>query len=566
MTPASILAKPSHNEVIKEAIPTLAGTIAQTLADPTIDRFSDDDNQFLKFHGIYQEDDRDVRKTGKKYIMMVRLRLPGGIMSPDQYLACDALSRKYANGTLRVTSRQSIQFHGIVKSGLGPLMKGLNEAMISTLSACGDVNRNVIAPPTPAMTKLGEEVQQLTRDVAMALAPRTKAYHSIWVDGVQLNLDDPENKEFVDPLYGKTYLPRKFKVGFVIPPLNDIDVFTNCCGFIAIADEQGKLAGFNLTAGGGMGKSHGNNATFPRLADVIGFIRPEQVVETAKTVLTIHRDFGDRSNRKHARLKYVLADRGVEWFRQEMERRLGFKFEAAKPFRFNKQGDPFGWGKQMDGKLFLGLFIETGRIQDKEGWQMLTALRELIAKHRFEIRLTPSNNMLLVNIDPSLKAEVQEHFARHGINLDKQASLVRSSSMACVALPTCNLALSEAERYLPKLMTEIEALLEETGIGDQDIIIRMTGCPNGCARPYMAEISLVGKSPGKYQVLLGGNEAGTRMNRPWKDNVRDAEIVNELRPVLARYVRERSAGERFGDFVERAIWPEQGSAAVQAAA
>ncbi|HEY9172836.1 MAG TPA: sulfite reductase, partial [Verrucomicrobiae bacterium] len=323
MTTTTTTATPTRNEGLKSGSPTLAGTIAQTLRDPALDRFSDDDYEFLKFHGVYQQDDRDLRKTGKKYIFMVRLRLPGGVLTPAQYLACDALASRHANNTLRVTSRQGLQFHGVVKSGLGALIKGINDALLSTLAACGDVNRNIMAPPTPAQNGLGTLVLRHAREVAAAVAPRTPAYHSIWLEGVELNLQDPANKDFTDPLYGKTYLPRKFKIGFAIPPLNDVDVFTNCCGFIAINDDTGKLLGYNLTAGGGMGRSHGNEETFPRVADVIGFLAPEAVVDVARAVLTIHRDFGDRSNRKHARLKYVLADRGPQWFRAELERRLG---------------------------------------------------------------------------------------------------------------------------------------------------------------------------------------------------------------------------------------------------
>ena len=300
--------KVTHNEIIKEATPTLAGAIARTLADPALDRFSEDDVQFLKFHGIYQQDDRDLRKAQKKFMMMIRGRIPGGVMSPKQWCVFDDLASQHGNNTLRITTRQSIQFHGVVKSGLGPLVKKINEALLSTLAACGDVNRNVMAPPTPAYTPAREQVFEDCKRVADALRPRTRAYHSIWIDGAQLNLDEPANKEFEDPLYGKTYLPRKFKTAFVVPPVNDIDVFTNDLGFIAII-ENDQLAGYNLAVGGGMGRSHGNAQTFPRLADVLGFMTPDKLVDVAKAVLTIHRDFGDRTERKHARLKYVIAER-----------------------------------------------------------------------------------------------------------------------------------------------------------------------------------------------------------------------------------------------------------------
>ncbi|MEI6779817.1 MAG: NADPH-dependent assimilatory sulfite reductase hemoprotein subunit [Verrucomicrobiota bacterium] len=554
--------KPSATEVLKAQSPTLAGTIAQTLADPQADHFADDDAHFLKSHGVYQQDDRDLRKTGKKYIMMVRCRIPGGVLSAAQYLACDDLSTRYANNTLRVTSRQGFQFHGVVKGGLRALVKAINDALLSTLAACGDNNRNVMAPATPAMSKLGVQVQQHTLQAAQAVLPSTRAYHSIWIEGVPLDLEAPANKDFVDPLYGQTYLPRKFKIAFAIPPLNDSDIFTNCCGFIAIGDGSGKLLGYNLTAGGGMGRSHGNEATFPRLADVIGFLPPEKAVDVAKAVLTVHRDFGSRSDRKHARLKYVLEDRGVQWFREELERRLGFHLAEPMPFRFEKQGDAFGWNRQADGRLFLGLFVETGRIKDRDGWRMKTALREVVSKYQPEVRLTPGNNLILANLDAAHREEITRLFAEHGIQTERerQGSNLRRASMACVSLPTCGLGLAESERYLPELITRIEGLLTEVGLVGQEITIRMTGCPNGCARPYMAEIGFVGKAPGRYQLWLGGNEASTRLNRLYRDMVKDPDIITELRPLFTRYAKERLADERFGDWVARVLWKEQPAA------
>jgi sulfite reductase (NADPH) hemoprotein beta-component len=557
LAPRPAIAQPCHNEILKDSDPTLGGTIAQTLANPQADRFSEDDNQFLKFHGLYQQDDRDLRKTGKKYMVMVRVRVPGGVLTPQQYLVCDELADGYADHTLRVTSRQAIQFHGVVKAGLGRVVKGINDALLTTLAACGDNNRNVMAPPAPATSGLGAQVQALTESIALALAPRTPAYHSIWIDGAGLNLEDPAHRGFVDPLYGKTYLPRKFKIAFAVPPLNDVDILTNCLGFVAIADGDGRLLGFNLTAGGGMGRSHGNEATFPRLADVIGFLPADKVVDAARAVLTIHRDFGDRTNRKRARLKYVLAERGPGWFRQELERRLGFELEAPRPFKFERQGDAFGWHRQVDGRVFLGLFVETGRIRDREGYRLKTALREVIARFQPEVRLTPANNVLLANLRAEDQAAVAALFAAHGVDLNRQGTRLRRASMACVALPTCGLALAEAERYLPRLIGDLDALTGELGLGDQEIAIRMTGCPNGCARPYMAEIGFVGKAPGKYQIYLGGNETCTRLNRLWKETVKDTEIVSELRVVLGRYARERAPGERFGDFAARVLWPEQ---------
>jgi sulfite reductase (NADPH) hemoprotein beta-component len=398
---------------------------------------------------------------------------------------------------------------------------------------------------------LVDAIQRHAREVSNALLPKTRAYHQIWVEGVELKLTE-EDANFVDPLYGKSYLPRKFKVAFAIPPLNDIDILTNDCGFIAIV-ENGQLAGYNLVAGGGMGMSHGNAQTFPRLADVIGFIRPERVIETAKGVVTIHRDFGDRTNRKHARLKYVLEEKGVDWFRQEMEKRLGFQFEAARPYEFARQGDVYGWNEQFDGNYFLGVFVENGRIKDQAGYRLKSGLRAVVEQYQTEARLTPSQNILLVNVKPADRAGIEKILGDHGVPVENQASVVRRASIACPALPTCGLALAEAERLAPDVLKRIEGLLAEIGLKDEEIIVRMTGCPNGCARPFMAELGLVGRAPGKYQLYLGGNEAGTRLAFSYRDNVKNEELINELRPLLGRFAQERIGRERFGDFCRRTL-------------
>ncbi len=553
MTDSQTKPEVSRNESLKEAGPTLAGTIAQTLADESVDHFTDDDGQFLKFHGSYQQDDRDLRKAGKKYMMMVRGRIPGGVMTARQWCVFDDLATQCGNNTLRITTRQSIQFHGVLKGNLRPLIKRINESLLSTLAACGDVNRNVLAPPTPAYTKAREQVFADCHKVAMALAPRTKAYHSIWIDGVQLDNEAAENKGFVDPLYGKTYLPRKFKTAFVIPPVNDLDVLTNCLGFIAIV-ENDKLVGYNLAVGGGMGRSHGNEATFPRLADVIGFFAPDKIVEVAKAVLTIHRDFGDRADRKHARLKYVVAERGVDFMRDEVNKRAGIQLQPARPYTFATMGDLYGWHKAVDGTWFLGLFVETGRVKGAQK----TALRQVAEKFpNTEFRLSANQNVILANIAEADKAAINALLTSQGVKTENQASVLHAASMACPALPTCGLALAESERMLPGLVARIEKICAEVGLGGEEIIIRSTGCPNGCARPYMAEIAFVGKAPGRYQLWLGGNAAGTRLNRVWKDVIKDPEIENELRPILARYAKERNANERFGDWVERVFWKEQ---------
>jgi len=551
-------AKPlTKNEQLKIAIPTLAGNIAATLSDPAADSFSGDDEQFLKFHGIYQQDDRDKRKQGKVHIMMIRGRIPGGVLSAQQWIAFDDLAAKYGNDTLRITTRQSIQWHGVAKSGLGALMKGIHQAMLDTLAACGDVNRNVMAAPTPAGTHARQQVYEDSKRVSEALLPQTKAYHSIWLDGVQLNLDAPENKDFVDPLYGRQYLPRKFKIAFVIPPTNDMDVFANCLGFVAVV-ENDQVIGYNLLVGGGMGRSHGNAATYPRLASELGFFPREKLVEVAKAVLTVHRDFGDRTDRKHARLKYVVQERGVDFVRAEVEQRAGVTLGPVRRYTLTTTNDTYGWHQAVDGSWYVTLFVSMGRVKDVEGHQLKTALRRVAERFPgIEFRLSANQNVLLANVPEAERASVTALLAEHGVKTEAQAGILHSAAIACPALPTCGLSLAESERYLPTLLTQLEALCAEVGLSGQEIVIRMTGCPNGCARPYMAEIGFVGKAPGRYQVWLGGNENGTRLNRVWKDMMKDADILNELRPLLVRYAAERTQGERFGDWVARSLWTEQ---------
>ncbi|NBV24256.1 MAG: NADPH-dependent assimilatory sulfite reductase hemoprotein subunit [Proteobacteria bacterium] len=552
-------AKLTHNEVIKDAIPTLAGNIAATVASGT-DQFSADDQQFIKFHGIYQQDDRDLRKTQKKFIMMVRGRIPGGLMTPAQWITFDDLATNFGNNTLRITTRQSIQFHGIVMAGLGPLIKRINDSLLSTLAACGDVNRNVMASPAPAETAARAAMIADVHRVVAALAPQTKAYHAIWLDGVQLNLEDPANKDFVDPLYGKTYLPRKFKTAFVMPPVNDMDVLTNDLGFIAIV-EHGQLVGYNLTVGGGMGRSHGQTTTYPRLADVFGFVTPAQVVDVAKAVLTVHRDFGDRTDRKHARLKYVVQERGVEFVRNEIEQRAGFKLAPPKPYQFTRSNDDYGWHQALDGTSFLTLFVSTGRVKDVDGYRLKTALRQVAEQFpNIEFRLTGNQNVIVANASAADRAAITALLATHGVRTEHQTSLLHGNSMACPALPTCGLALAESERALPGLVDRIEKLCGDLGLGAEEIIIRSTGCPNGCARPYMAEIAFVGKAPGRYQLWLGGDAAGTRLNKLFKDVIKEVELETELRPLLARFAKERNAGERFGDWCDRVLLKEQPAA------
>lgn len=547
----------TKNETLKLNDPTLGGTLGEGLQDASLDHFSEDDEQFLKFHGIYQGDDRDLRKTGKKYIFMVRARLPGGVVPAEQYRVFDELATRYANDTLRITSRQSFQWHGVVKTGISPLIQGLHKVLVTTLAACGDVNRNVMAPPTPSENALAVQVGRDAQSINDALLPTTRAYHEIWINGEPLKLTGEQKKDFEDPLYKKQYLPRKFKVAFAIPPLNDTDIFSNCLGFVAIADpaDASRLLGYNVLVGGGQGMSHNNPATFPRVADVLGFIPQERLIETAKAVLAAYRDTGDRTNRKHARLKYVLADKGVDWFRKEVEQRAGFSLAPAKPFRFERQGDRFGWHRQQDGRWFLGLYVETGRVRDTAQRKLKTALR-LIAE-RFEplFKLTPSQNLLITDVTEENKQAITLLLSDHGIPVENQAGAVRRASMACVSLPTCGLALAESERALPGILDHFEAVLGELGLSDEEIVVRITGCPNGCARPYLAEIGLVGRAPGKYNILLGGNGESTRLNREYKGSVKTEDLATELRPLLQRWKDERRPGERFGDFADRAILP-----------
>jgi len=556
----------SKNELLKQRDPRLAGDIAATLANAEALRFSEDDEQFIKFHGFYQQDDRDKRKTGKEYIFMVRNRLPGGVVSPEQYLVFDDLAARYGNNTLRITSRQAFQWHGVVKKGLGPLLKAINDSLSTTLAACGDVARNVMAPSTPSTSVLTDEVLADAALVSRELLPRSTAYHQIWVDGNEVKLGNEVAAPAEDPLYGRQYLPRKFKTAFAIPPLNDVDIFTNCLGFVAIADpaNPARVLGYNLLAGGGMGMSHGNKETYPRVADVLGFFPRARLVDIAKAVLMAYRDHGDRANRKHARLKYVLEEKGAAWFREQVEHRAGFRLEAARPVRFTKQGDVFGWHRQSDGRWFLGLYVEAGRVKDTPARQLKTALRRVVEAHRVEVRLTPSQNLLLANVPEAARDAITALLAEHGIPVENQAGAVRRASMACPSMPTCGLGLAESERALPGILDDFERELAALGLSDEEIIIRMTGCPNGCARPYMAEIGFVGRAPNKYNVYFGGDEGSLRLNREFRASVKREDLMKEIGPVLRRWRDERRPGERFGAFADRVVFPELAAAAAAA--
>lgn len=542
-----------QNESIKDKSRFLRGTILEGLADEITGSLSADDTQLTKFHGIYQQDDRDVRaerrkkKLEKAYSFMIRVRVPGGVCSPEQWLAMDDLANTYANGTLKLTTRQAFQFHGVIKSVLKTTMQGINSALMDTIAACGDVNRNVMCNPNPYESKHHEEAQRLAQAISDHLTPATKAYHEIWLDGEKVA--DSEEEE--EPIYGKTYLPRKFKTVVAVPPMNDVDVYAHCLGFVAVV-EKDEIIGYNVTVGGGMGMTHGNEDTFPRLAEPMAFCTPEQAVDVAEKVVLVQRDYGDRSNRAHARLKYTVDDRGVEWFRGQVEERLGFKLEDPRPIEFTGTGDRYGWVEGTDGKFHYTLFVENGRVKDLPGVAMMTGLREIAKIHDGDFRLTANQNLVIGRVSAEKKEEVEEILRKHGLANERVRTGLRFNAMACVALPTCGLALAESERYLPDLVTELEQVVEANGLRDQEIKIRMTGCPNGCARPYLGEIGFVGRGPGVYNVYLGAGFDGARLNKLYRRDVPENRLVAVLSPILEAYGRDRNDGEPFGDFVIRA--------------
>ncbi len=539
-------------EAVKAASRGLRGSLPEEFANG--DAFlTDEAKTLIKFHGSYQQEDRDERKgergdRGEKYYQfMIRTRIPGGQMSAEQYLLHDALAGEFGNETLRITTRQAFQLHGIIKRDLPGTLRRLNGALITTLAACGDVVRNVMACPAPTNNAQQRAVQDFAEMLSTELLPRTNAYHQIWIDGKELIEEEAE------PLYGKTYLPRKFKVAVAIPGDNCVDVFTDDVGLVAIFDEAEpeKLLGFNVTAGGGMGTTHNNDETFARLGDLIGFVTPDQVIETVKAIVTIHRDFGDRTNRKHARLKYVLHEWGVEKFRAELASRVPFPIQTAQPMPPFHVQDHLGWTDQGDGCWALGVPIENGRIVDRGDFRLRTALRRVIETYRPGVRLTPQQNILLTDIAPEHRAAIDDLLAAHQVLKVETISGVRRNGLACPALPTCGLAIAESERALPGILDQIEAVLTDLGIPNEPITVRMTGCPNGCARPYVSEIAFVGRSLNKYMLYLGGNFVGTRLARPFLDLVPGDDLAVALRPLLTLFRDTRTPDESFGDFVER---------------
>lgn len=552
------LSELSKNEGIKAASNYLRGTILEGLADGSTGALAADDTQLTKFHGIYQQDDRDLRRERRKakqepaYSFMIRVRVPGGVCTPKQWLEMDHLATTYGNDTLKLTTRQAFQLHGVIKAELKRTIREINAGLMDTIAACGDVNRNVMCNPNPYQSGLHAEALRLAQAISDHLTPRTRAYHEIWLtdetgEKVQVT-GAPEEEE---PIYGRQYLPRKFKIVVAVPPSNDVDIYANDLGFIAITGEDGGIAGYNVTVGGGMGMSHGNEETYPRLADVLGFCTPEQAVAVAEKVVLVQRDHGDRKERRHARLKYTIEDHGLEWFRAQVEARLGYTLGEARPFTFDSNGDRYGWVEDANGNSHLTLFIQNGRVRDAEGQPALTGLREIAKVHTGDFRLTANQNLIIANVTPGQKPRIDELLQRYHLKDSYECSGLRRNSMACVALPTCGLSLAESERYLPDLITGLEEVIDEAGLRQDDIVIRMTGCPNGCARPYIAEIAFVGRAPGKYNLYLGGGFHGERLNRLYRESVKSEEIVATLRPLLLAYARERDAGERFGDFVIR---------------
>ncbi|WP_336787878.1 assimilatory sulfite reductase (NADPH) hemoprotein subunit [Paenibacillus sp. MMO-177] len=547
---------PSDVEHLKLESNYLRGSLTDSLANRITGGLPELDNRLLKFHGSYMQDDRDYRNEREKqklepyYQFMLRVVTPGGVATPEQWLLMDSLADKYGTGSLKLTTRQAFQLHGVLKWNLKKTIQEINAAMLSTLAACGDVSRNVMCNPNPYQSELHSEVYYWSQQLTKHLAPKTPAYHEIWLDGEKV-VDGAEQGE-VEPIYGPVYLPRKFKIGIAVPPSNDVDVYSQDLGFIAIIGEDGKLAGFNVSVGGGMGMTHGDTATYPQLAKVIGFVTPDQVLDLAEKVVTIQRDYGNRSVRKYARFKYTIDRHGLPWFIDELQERLGWELAPAREFRFEHTGDRYGWIKGKDGKWNLNLYVQAGRVVDTEGNKLRSALREIAKIHTGDFRLTANQNLVIANVTAQKKTKIVAILKEFGIAEGSNFSALRRSALACVALPTCGLAMAEAERYLPSLIDRLEPILANAGLADQEINIRMTGCPNGCARPALGEISFIGKSPGKYNMYMGAGFAGDRLSKMYKENIGEDEIIDTLTPIINRYAAERNKGENFGDFVIRA--------------
>jgi sulfite reductase (NADPH) hemoprotein beta-component len=544
--------KPSPVEHIKINSNYLRGTILDGLEDETTGAISNDDTQLIKFHGSYQQTDRDLDAERKKqklepaYSFMIRARLPAGITTADQWLVFDRIADQYANSTLKLTTRQAFQWHGVLKRNLKKTMQGINSTLLDTIAACGDVNRNVMATPNEGISPLVPEVAAFAQKISDHLLPKTTAYHEIWL-GKQLLTQDQKDEE---PILGKTYLPRKFKIALATPPYNDTDVFANDLGLIAI-EENGKLSGYNVAIGGGMGMTFGMEETYPRLADIIGYVSKENALKITEEIVKVQRDYGNRENRKLSRLKYTLDRLGTDVFKKLVEERSGITFETARPYEFIQNGDVFGWTKTAGNKWFLGLFVEHGRVKDAGDYKLKSALRDLARIKVCDFRLTGNQGLVLGRIEEYDKPTVEKILEKYNVLNGENLSGIRKHAIACVALNTCTLAFAEAERYLPDLNTKIEAILKEYDLTNEDILIRMTGCPNGCGRPFLGEIGLVGRSLGKYNLYLGAGFTGDRLNALYKEMLDETEILKELSEIIPQYAEERKNGERFGDFVVR---------------
>ena len=554
------------NEGIKDVSNYLRGTILEGLANTSTGSLSADDQQLTKFHGIYQQDDRDIRRERRKnklepaYSFMIRVRVPGGVSTPQQWLDMDRIAQEHANGAIKLTTRQAFQFHGVIKSNLKRSIAEINEALFDTLAACGDVNRNVMCNPNPNQSKVHGEVLQLATDISDHLSPRTGAYHDIWIDDgtgekVKVTYDPPKIDDIADeeePIYGKLYLPRKFKTVIAVPPSNDVDIYAHDLGYIAILGGDDKIVGYNVTVGGGMGMTHGNEETFPRLADLLGFCTPEQAVLVGEAVVRVQRDFGNRDVRTNARLKYTVERMGIDAFREEVEKLCGFKLGEPRDFKFEHNGDRYGWIEDHTGNFHYTMFIENGRIRDTDEYPLMTGLREIAKTHDGDFRLTANQNLIIANISSAKKAEIEKILMAHKMLDSYERSALRLNSMACVSLPTCGLALAESQRYLPELITEIDEVIESVGLRHDAITIRMTGCPNGCARPYISEIGFVGRAPGKYNLYLGGGFHGERLSKLYAPSVKGTDAAKILKPIIEDYAKNREEGEHFGDFTIRA--------------
>ncbi len=545
----------SKVERIKIESAHLRGQIREELEQDTA-RFSEDQVQLIKFHGMYQQEDRDVRQqrkaagSEKAYQFMIRSRIPGGAMTAEQYLTEDELAGRYGNGTLRITTRQGFQLHGILKGDIHPTIHAINEALLSTLAACGDVNRNVMACPAPAASRAQAQVQEIAHRIAMHLAPRSQAYHEIWVDGEKLDTVTLDQEHETEPMYGPTYLPRKFKIGVAFPGDNCIDIYTQDIGLVACLDGE-QLAGFTVLVGGGMGMTHGKTETYPRLATPLCYATVDEVLAVVETIVMIQRDYGDRKNRKHARMKYVVEEQGIAWFRAELEQRLGHGIQDPREVSWHDAEDHLGWHSQGDGSWFLGLFVENGRVKDDAATRMRTGLRHVIEEFRPGIRLTAQQNIILTDITETQRRPLTALLASYGIATDPARLGTRRFAMACPALPTCGLALAEAERVLPMITQQIEADLQALGLANEPVSIRMTGCPNGCARPFMGDIGFVGRTKDIYNIYLGGDMPNTRMNTLYAPSVHLNELAATIRPLLALWRDQRLTGESFGDFCYR---------------